>query len=40
MYVFLSRDHSFSTLTKVSEKLTFLTPDMDTCVCVSGGKQC
>ena len=35
-----SRDHSFRTYAKVSEKSTFLAPDTHTYVCVSGGKKC
>ena len=32
--------YSFSTFAKFSEKLTFLTPDMHTLVCVLGGRKC
>ena len=32
--------HPFSTYAEFSEKLTFLTADTPTCVCVSGGKKC
>ena len=32
--------HSFSTYAKFSEKLKFLTHDMHTYVCVSGGQKC
>ena len=34
------REHSFSTLVKFPEKLTFLTPDKHICKCVSGGGKC
>ena len=37
---FAIRGHSFSTYTKFSEKLTFLTPDTHTDVYVLGGKKC
>ena len=33
-------DHSFSTYVKFSEKLTFLPPDTNTYMPVSGGKKC
>ena len=33
-------DHSFSTFSKFSEKLTFLTPDTHIYMHVSGGKKC
>ena len=36
----LVRDHPFSVCAKFSEKLTGLTPDTHTYVCVSGGKKC
>ena len=34
------KDHSFSADANFSEKLTFLTPNMNTYVCVSGEKKC
>ena len=34
------RDHSFTTYSKFSEKLTFLSADTHTYACVSGGKKC
>ena len=34
------RDDLFSTYAKFSKKLTFLTPDTHTYVCVLGGKKC
>ena len=36
----LERSHPFSTYAKISEKLTFVTPDTHTYVCISGGKKC
>ena len=39
MFIIL-RDHSLSKYTKRPEKLTFLTPDMLTYVCVAGNKKC
>ena len=33
-------DDYFSAFTKFYKKLTFLTPDTQTYVCVSGGKKC
>ena len=33
-------NHSFSTYAKFFKKLTFLTPDKHTHVCVSGDKKC
>ena len=38
--LFHKRGHPLSTYAKFSEKLTFLTPDTHTYVCVSGGKKC
>ena len=35
----LIRYHSFSTYGKFPEKLTYLTPDIHTYVCISGGKK-
>ena len=34
------KDHSFSMYAKFSRKLTFLTPDTQTSVCLSEGKKC
>ena len=35
-----TRGHPFSTYAKFTEKLTFIPPDIQTSVCVSGGKKC
>ena len=38
--IFRFCDHSFSTFAKFSEKTTFITPYMQTYLCVSGVKKC
>ena len=40
IFIWGFRDHSFSTYAEFSKKLTFLTPDTHTYVCVSEGKKC
>ena len=38
-HFFDDRDHSFKTCSEFSEKLTFLTPNTHTYVCVSGSSE-
>ena len=39
-YCVITKDHSSSRYAKLSEKLTFVTSDTHTYVCVSGSKKC